>query len=278
MNRSTVGRLFVDHDPTPAELELIRLCLSTFQDGSGMLKDGLQTLPGWRDFERTIAELVKGAPTEDKSVFDVLVQSLSQPGRLVGLSCKTRRELARVARDGHVTIELSNSSRKMWDILQEQGIDLTNYRSRPREVGTALVRLIRQWHRRAALYKGSKVDISRSSYVVLLWSPRSRRTQPQYQIYRYQLRLPNPASVRWYFTEGRTGHLNGDDTMGGRVFEWYGESGGQLKYYPLASEAAYRSVAFSLQPMPTDLANTGSIGIRAASYFPDLWQAVSNPG
>ncbi len=149
--KGPAGRLFVDHNPTAAELELIRLSLSTFQDGSGMIKDGLRTLPGWRDFERVIGELVKRAPTEDKSVFDVLVQSLSQPGRLVGLSCKTRGELSRVARDGRVTIELSNASREMWNALREAGINQTNYKSRPKEVGASLVNLVRRRHRLATM-------------------------------------------------------------------------------------------------------------------------------
>ena len=42
---------FVDRKPSNAEIERIRLILSTYQDGSGMLAaEGGLTLPGWRDF------------------------------------------------------------------------------------------------------------------------------------------------------------------------------------------------------------------------------------
>ena len=51
-----VALAFVQRHPTAGELERLRLILSTYQDGSGMLvlKDGT-TIPGWRDFERAVA-------------------------------------------------------------------------------------------------------------------------------------------------------------------------------------------------------------------------------
>lgn len=57
---------FVHRPPTQAEVEKFRLLLSTFQDGSGMLvgkkkrtlewmaRNHAVTIPGWRDFERTL--------------------------------------------------------------------------------------------------------------------------------------------------------------------------------------------------------------------------------
>ncbi len=45
---------FVTRNPTDKEIEKFRLILSTYQDGSGMLKRKDRTLPGWRDFERSI--------------------------------------------------------------------------------------------------------------------------------------------------------------------------------------------------------------------------------
>jgi len=62
----------------------------------------------------------------------------------------------------------------------------------------------------------------------------------------------------------------GDDATG-TLFEWYGESGGQLKYYPAADAALWSSDRFRLEPL-------GNIehGIlaKAAAYFPQKWQAV----
>lgn len=49
------------------EVEKLRLILSTYQDGTGMLaaSDGL-TLPGWRDFERAVAATLGGIARESK--------------------------------------------------------------------------------------------------------------------------------------------------------------------------------------------------------------------
>ncbi len=73
---------FIHRKPTAQEVEKVRLLLSTFQDGSGMLaKPGGGTLPGWRDFERTVAAVFNGVNQENKFIFDVL---LSDPETSVG--------------------------------------------------------------------------------------------------------------------------------------------------------------------------------------------------
>lgn len=117
--------VFVDRSPTEREVERIRLILSTFQDGTGMLKQGSgnQTLPGWRDFERTIALAFAGEAPETKAVFDVLLEDKANPVSKYGLSCKMRGELNRIQRDGRVTIEVSNSAQKFWECLAERGFD-----------------------------------------------------------------------------------------------------------------------------------------------------------
>jgi hypothetical protein len=87
--------------------------------------------------------------------------------------------------------------------------------------------------------------------------------------------MPNPRDLHWYFPANKRGEsgrrLAGNDETG-TLFEWYGESGGQLKYYPLATNAIWASEIFQLEPL-------GDIeyGIlnKAASYFPDKW-AVAN--
>ena len=53
------------------------------------------------------------------------------------------------------------------------------------------------------------------------------------------------------------------------MIEWYGESGGQLKYYPLASEALWRSPVFELERIPS---GRSSLLEKAALYFPELWK------
>ncbi len=61
---------FVERIPTIQEIQKFRLILSTFQDGTGQLAmKGGQTLPGWRDFERSIALTFGGETQESKSFF-----------------------------------------------------------------------------------------------------------------------------------------------------------------------------------------------------------------
>ena len=101
----------IDRSPTEREVERLRLILSTYQDGTGMLQveNGL-TLPGWRDFERAVALAFNGEAQESKAIFDVLLLSQDRPHIRYGLSCKMRRELNKIKRTGRVSLELSNSA------------------------------------------------------------------------------------------------------------------------------------------------------------------------
>src|SRR5947209_2653932 len=105
--------LFADRPPTAQEFERLRLLLSTYQDGTGMLvlADGTN-LPGWRDFERSVALAFGGQAQESKAVFDVILPLDGSASLYYGLSCKMRETLADTRRTGKVTIELSNAARK----------------------------------------------------------------------------------------------------------------------------------------------------------------------
>ena len=134
---------FAHRSPTETELVRFRLVLSTFQDGTGMLavKDGT-TLLGWRDFEHVAALAFGGVPSESKDVIDVHLPDPARQEVYFGLSCKMRRELNRVSRDGRVTIELSNAARAFWDRLGNDGITTENHRDYPAQVGNSLVNLV----------------------------------------------------------------------------------------------------------------------------------------
>jgi hypothetical protein len=143
----------VHRPPTSQEVEKLRLILSTYQDGTGMLQDKKnagRTLPGWRDFERAVALAFEGIAPEDKAIFDVLLSDPERPQVKCGLSCKMRGELNRIDRDGRVTIELSNSAKKFWAYLKTKGANETNYKRHPAKVGAALVELVEQWHEAAS--------------------------------------------------------------------------------------------------------------------------------
>lgn len=250
-------------------VERIRLILSTYQDGTGMLvhKEGL-TLPGWRDFERAVALALAGETQENKYIFDVLLPIFNNKKKY-GISCKMRRELDRLDRDGRVTIEISNSAGKFWDYLNLQGINQTNYKDYPAKVGHALINLIEQWHQSVSLDQGGLIDLSCSFYLILSWNKKG-----WYQLHQFDLKMPDPGQISWYFpafrnqSEALARRLTGKDETG-TLFEWYGESGGQLKYYPLAKNALWTSERFQLEPLRKDT----EYGVleKVAMYFPELW-------
>ena len=269
----TPGVPFAERPPTEGEIERLRLILSTYQDGTGMLpSDGGATLPGWRDFERSVALAFVGVASENKDIFDVRLPDPQRDGVFWGVSCKMRSELHRLARDGRVTIELSNSAGKFWDHLSAQKIDQSNYRSHPIDVGKALVELVSQWHQDAGLEKEGNVDLSRSCYLTLSWNKAG-----WYQLHQFPIALPEPDSLDWGFPTITTKrgvqrvarHLRGTDSKG-TIFEWYGESGGQLKYYPLAENALWESNGFRLEPIPSGQEH--GILNKAKSYFSSQWR------
>lgn len=219
---------------------------------------GGATLPGWRDFERSVALVFRGEAQENKAVFDVLVPQGA--GVKFGLSCKMRRELNRIERTGRVAFELSNSAGKFWDHLQLRKLNQKNYRKRPAEVGEALIELVENWHKEVSTQRGGEIDLDASSYFVLSWSRAG-----WYQLYQFPIHLPKPTTLRWRFPTAKC--LRADDGHG-TLFEWYGESGGQLKYYPLINDAIWSSARFQLEPFVNV---EHGILAKVALYFPDLW-------
>lgn len=259
--------------PTPNQVERLRLLLSTYQDGTGMLVIKGQNLPGWRDFERSVALALGGQAAESKALFDVVVPNEENPPMQIGLSCKMRSELDRIARDGRVTIEVSNSAGEFWDYLNKQGINQTNYKERPANVGAGLLHVVEEWHLEPSTERGGLVELEHSSYFVLQWS----RATLTYQLFQFSLELPDPASLTWSFPSPKRADKDTRRIVGeaatGLVFEWYGESGGQLKYYPFATDAVWSSAPFRLEPLPTTMEY--GIMAKAAGYFPEQWAKVT---
>lgn len=264
---------FVDHNPTQQEFERFRLILSTYQDGSGQqaVKGG-RTLPGWRDFERTVATAFGGNAQESKFIFDVLLPDMQQDGISFGISCKMRRTLNDTKRIGRVTLELSNSSGKFWGRLGKVGINQQNYKGQPLKVAQELINQENDWHSEVDLKNGGQVDVAKSFYLALSWNH-----QGEYQLYKFALALPDPSSLRWGFPPIMKGgqEQSGRRLRGlgesGTVIEWYGESGGQLKYYPLVEDSLWRSGIFHLEPLPPDWNEKHGILAKAMDYFPKLW-------
>jgi transcriptional regulator with XRE-family HTH domain len=268
---------FVNRPPTARELERLRLILSTFQDGTGMLLDSRrpgQSLPGWRDFERATALAFGGVAQESKAIFDVLLYDGLESPTSFGFSCKMRGELQRIDRDGRVTIELSNSARKFWGRLNQVQIDPTNYRNYPQDVGRILLDEVQQWHSQTQDTSNTRVDLAHSYYLALSWSRKG-----DYQLHQFKLALPGAETLQWSCPMSKatpprqSQRIIGEDTNG-ILYEWHGESGGQLKYYPSASDAIWHSEVFQLERLPPI---EHGLMTKVATYFPDQWRWANEP-
>ncbi len=270
-------------NPTPTQVEKLRLILSTYQDGTGQNDGG--TAPGWRDFERAVAAAFNGQAQESKHVFDVIVPT-GYGASAYGISCKMRGELGNtVARQnkkglfkkGRVSMELSNSAKYFWTQLKKRGINETVYKVKPVESGIALIELVKSWHNDVSLEKGSIIDLSKSFYLVLQWDKSGL-----YQLFQYSIHLPDPKELKWHFPPktGKNGEeesslrLAGEDSFGS-LFEWYGDTGGQLKYYPLTEDALWKSDKFRLEPLPTLESLEYGIIAKAKTYFPRQWSSIA---
>ena len=255
---------FTGRTPTSGQVEKLRLILSTYQDGMGQLVYEPNTsLPGWRDFERSVALAFDGVAQESKAIFDVLVPLPARTVIYYGISCKMRETLQTVERTGRVTVEVSNSSGKFWDTLKAH--EIADYEEEPERAGKILLDLVEDWHEQVSLARGGTVDISKSFYLLLQW----HKTSGRYQLFQLSTHLPSPDNLSWT-VDGR--RLIGSDDHG-VLIEWYGHSGGQLKYYPFTSQALWASSIFRLEPLPE---NDGEYGLkrRVIEYFPEQWKAA----
>lgn len=255
---------FIDRNPITRELEKFRLIFSTYQDGSGMLvcEDG-GTLPGWRDFERTVAAAFDGVALESKAIYDVLLPA-GNSGLFYGISCKMRETLSQVNRDGRVTIEVSNASGEFWDLLLELGIHQQNLQDYSERAGRAILERVERWHTRVDHRNGGKVITESSFYLALQYSLRTGL----YQLFQFPILFPDPSEISWYVDGRRLVGLM-DESV---IIEWYGKSGGQLKYYPNQERALWRSPRFELEPLPKDI--EAGLVRKAAAYYPQLWRTT----
>ena len=232
------------------------------------LPDG-RTLPGWRDFERTVALAFAGIPSESKDIFDVRLQDSRREDIFFGISCKMKNALRDVDNKGRAYIELSNSSGEFWDHLHEHGITAENWRLRPKETGCTVVNLVSEWHNAASFGEEGDVDVGNSCFLTLSYDNKG-----SYQLHQFQLSLPNPKDLEWEcpgYPKKESKSIVGSDEAG-KLFDWYGISGGQLKYYPLVTNAKWKSEKFQLEALPGD--RDHGILRKASDYFPDKWAAV----
>lgn len=269
--------VYATRTATDNELELFRSMLSTFRDGSGNEReaDGT-TRAGWRQIERCVAELLQATGGEDKGIFDVVGRDPTNPRQAYGYSVKSKqlekRSFDALETNGRVYMEIANSPAKFWaELTAAHGVTEQDFRDMKyaQEIGNTLIEVVEKWHRLGkaayeALYPGVTVDIANSCYFCLSYSRAENPDDRRYQIHIFPLEYPRNIVWRYKSSSCLSGYDPLDPTC--VLVDWYGVSGGQLKYYPRASTARFKSPPFSLFKPPA----AGTLRDRAVRMFKDF--------
>ena len=270
-----MGLMFATRNPTDGEHKHIRALLSTYRDGTGNQReaDGT-TRANWREIERCIAEVVLGPASEDKHIFDIIAPDDCNSQLLYGLSIKSKqlskKTFLALPTTGRVYMEVANSPAKFWGDVRnfhghtEREFDRMQY---PMEIGECVLASVRKWHHEGkqqyeALHPGRTLDLDNSRYLCVSYSEAVDPSERYYQIHSFS--LDYPVGIRWSYKSNRC--LTGYDPAfpAEALFDWYGSSGGQLKYYPRATTALYTSPVFKLLQPSSRLTLTD----KAKVYFP----------
>lgn len=251
-----------DRPFTTTEIEQMRLLLSTFRDGSGQrVKAGF--MPDFLSFERVTAYVLDGTTNEDKGVFDVSV-----PGGACrdtwGVSCKMASTQPR--KNSCWFMELSNSAKYLTDALGAQGID---WPSSPEAAGPILVATVGSWHEKVR----RAYDVEASKYLLLTHD--SRWCKFEVASFNIDVLTRVPAADIAWVVEGRTAAAGKPSSVAGyidtgygshRLWQWYANSGGQLKFYPPIGWEEWRTGEFELAKPPVrDLKE------KVEEYWPGAW-------
>jgi len=270
-----MGLVYATKDATPSELLLFQLLMSIYRDGSGAEREGDGTTrANWRQIERCVADLVNSTTNEDKNIFDVSAPDSTDSSTYYGYSVKSKQlsktKFKKLSSVGRVYMEIANSPVKFWDEVNLQhGLTEADFRSKndPSKIGSAVINLVKKWHIEGKeelerLMPGVTLDLNASNYFCLSYSKDSNSSDREYQIHIFS--LDYPANIKWEYSSKKC--LRGYDPAYPTepLIDWYGLSGGQLKYYPRATSARYASPIFKLLTPPRMSATD-----KAKIYFPD---------
>jgi hypothetical protein len=270
-----MGLAYATRPPTYDEDKRLRLLLSTYRDGTGNQREKDNTTrASWREIERCVCELLSGGGGEDKHIFDLIACDDADKSIGYGFSVKSKQlsksSFSRLHVDSRVYMEIANSPAKFWGAIKEEhGFNEEHFRNQQHstQIGQTVIRTVVQWHAEGKqsyeiAHPGIKIDLKHSRYLCVSYSddlPDLRK----YQVHAFHLDyMPN---MIWKYTSSAclTGYDPANPTE--RLIDWYGLSGGQLKYYPLAKTALYNSTVFTLLKPQKQL----TILDKAKAYFPD---------
>jgi hypothetical protein len=238
---------FITRAATQGELEQLKLFMSTFTDGSGYERNlGGSTRPGWRDFERIIAELLAGRAPEGKGIFDIIVNSDEDVGVKFGVSVKSKgfskNKFRALLSEGRVYMELCNSPAKLWQPLKEKGIHEQHFTTKDfaDEMGDSILSTIHSWYENSRIVG---IDLDNSIHMTVSYGQLDNGVTA-YQIHTFKLNFPE--GIIWKFKSEKCLCGYDPDYPEEVLFEWYGLSGGQVKYYPRVNSSLFHSNQFTL--------------------------------
>jgi hypothetical protein len=271
-----MGLAFATRNPTSSEVEILRHMLATFRDGSGNQRDdGLSTHADWRQVERCFAELLGGDGGEDKSIFDVIAQDEKNPSTVYGFSIKSKalsiNDFNKLANGGRVYMEIANSPAKFWaEINQLHNLTEESFRrqEKPSEIGNTVLNKVMRWHEDGKNSNdesngSTKLDLENSCYLCITSSKEAINSR-KHQVHAFPLKYPR--GINWKYKSSSCLSGYDPDEPDKVLVDWYGVSGGQLKYYPKTSKARFNTPVFTVPEAPKNL----SILQKALEYFPHL--------
>lgn len=170
-------------------------------------------------------------------------------------------------------MEIANSPAKFWDALRAKGYSEDDFHEQrhPIEMGTTVLDVVEGWHeeyaqRHVAENDGESVDLDRSVYLTLSYSKPDASSGRQYQLHSFDLAFPK--NLHWEYKSRRCLTAFDPNHPAEPLIDWYGLSGGQLKYYPRASNARYASAQFHCEDV-----RSVSLAEKASRYWPEKWAA-----
>ena len=259
---------FITRNPTAQDERRLQLLMSTFTDGSGYERGSTgETRPGWRDIERVIAELLATNSIESKSIFDIVVPSTvsdSAYGASIKSKGFSRKNFLSLSAGGRVYMELCNSPAKLWDPIKNLGIHEGNFGNAAVavQIGESILETVQSWYTNCGI---GNIDLDKSVHITVSYSKPDKSGPSMYQLHTFNLNFPS--RIIWRFKSAKCLSGYDPDEPSKVLFDWYGLSGGQLKYYPKTTKALYSSNPFTLIE-----AKKQTITDKAKQYWPEEWK------
>lgn len=254
-------RAFFTRPPSKNELLSLSRFLGTYRDGSGgqREKDGSSRADS-RQIERCFAELLHGRTTENKSFYDFAIESNEGGITVRGASIKSKEiqkltQYPKLKDQMRAHLEISNSNSADWKLCAAHGLDQSHFGQAEHAKKFGEIILQRQISDREQAEENyvnqlnpgvRRTFIARESiFISILYSPIGTDGERKWLVSSFPINLPKP--TKWEFRTQRC--LAGIDEENNVLYEWYGLSGSQFKYYPKLSSRLHGTSLFTL-PKP----------------------------